>query len=161
MKRKLLLFIAFQLLIWTGIYFLDKEYFTCPVEYKKDILIRSDSWGDGYFASGRSGNRLHGGIDLFAAIGTPVLASRSGLVVAATASKGMGNYVVIRHLEHFSTIYGHLKDIYVRKGQLVRQGQIIGSVGKTGNANHAGIQPHLHFEVRRNGVPRDPIEFFS
>jgi murein DD-endopeptidase MepM/ murein hydrolase activator NlpD len=140
-------------------YFLDKEYFLCPIEYHGDIIIRNDARGEGSFASPRNGNRIHEGIDLFAKVATDVLASRSGKVLAATSNKGMGKYVVIRHRGGIKTIYGHLSEIKVRKGQFVRQGQLLGRVGKTGNANYRDIQPHLHFEIKKDGIPQDPLEY--
>lgn len=161
--KKLLPFLLLVLPVYLvlSFYFLDKHYFLCPIEYKGDIVIRSDSRGDGFFAAHRNGRRTHEGIDLFAEVGTPVLASRFGLVVAARKSKGMGNFVIIRHNGHIITIYGHLREIYVRRHEFVRQGEVIGSVGKTGNANYPDIKPHLHFEVRKGGMPQDPLEYLQ
>jgi len=160
MKKLLLIILIFFILIVSiSIYFLDKYYFIPPIEYKRDLIIRSDSYGEGFFAANRSGRRLHNGIDLLAEIGTPVLASRTGMVITATSRRGMGNYVVLRHPGNISTIYGHLSRICVAKGNIVRQGDMIGRVGKTGNAGYKGILPHLHFEVRKNGVPEDPMEY--
>lgn len=164
MKNKialLIILIIFPIYLLISLYFLDRNYFVCPIEYKKDIIIRSDRRGDGFFAANRNGNRMHEGIDLFAQAGTPVLAARSGKVIAATGNNGMGNYVIIRHADNIATIYGHLSRIYVGKGQFVRQGQIIGAVGKTGNANYRDIQPHLHFEVRKNSFPQDPLDYLE
>lgn len=139
---------------------LDKEAFVFPVQHCGDIVIRSDSWGEGFFAANRSGGRrLHNGIDLYAELESPVLASRSGRVIAAQQNNGMGKYVLIQHAGGISTLYGHLSEIRVRNGQYVRQGMRIGSVGKTGNANHPGIQPHLHFEVRKDNLPQDPRQY--
>jgi apolipoprotein N-acyltransferase len=142
-------------------YFTDKYYFLSPINYNGNLVVRNDSRGDGSFASSRNGNRMHQGIDLFAEIGTPVLAARSGIVTVAKKSRGMGNYVVIRHSLNLVSIYGHLSQIFVTKNQFVRQGGIIGSVGKTGNARHPGIQPHLHFEIKKNGIPQDPLEYLK
>lgn len=154
------LLFAFPFFVLGSIHSLDKSYFISPIEYKKgDIVIRSDSRGDGFFASPRSGRRAHKGIDLYASIGTPVLSVRSGIVVAATRNNGMGNYVIIKHAGNIISIYGHLQQIYVARGQRVKQGNIIGSVGKTGNARYSGIEPHLHFEIRKDGIPQDPLEY--
>jgi murein DD-endopeptidase MepM/ murein hydrolase activator NlpD len=162
MKKILLTLLIILPFYFTGsLYFLDKSYFFSPIEYRVRIVVRSDSMGEGLFASPRNGGRLHEGIDLLAALGSPVFAARSGIVVASTSSNGMGNYVVIKHPGHIITIYGHLADIYVRKNALLRQGELIGSVGKTGNANYRAIQPHLHFEVRKNGIPQDPLEYLQ
>ncbi len=160
-KILLILLIVLPFYLVAGLYFLDKSYFFSPIEYKVKMVVRSDSMGDGLFGSPRSGGRLHQGIDLLAALGSPVFAARSGIVVAATSSKGMGNYIAIKHPGSMITIYGHLTDIYVQKNALVRQGELIGSVGKTGNANYRAIQPHLHFEVRKNGIPQDPREYLE
>lgn len=155
----LLIFLPIYILI--NIYFLDRYYFFCPIEYKRDIIIRNDILGKGHFAASRSGNRKHNGIDLLAEIGTPVYASRSGIVIAAAQRKGMGKYVVIKHFSDIATIYGHLSEILVTKNQLVRQGEMIGRVGKTGNANYRNILPHLHFEVRKNKIPQDPLTYLE
>lgn len=161
--KKILIFLllALPLYLSLSLYFLDKDYFLCPVKYRGDIVIRADNRGDGIFGADRNGNRVHQGLDLFAGIGIPVLASRSGRVTSATRNHGMGNYVVIRHADKITTIYGHLSKIYVRKGQFVRQGDIIGRVGKTGNANYRDIQPHLHFEIRKQGLAQDPLEYLE
>ncbi len=159
--KKLLLFLLVALPLGLSIVFsfLDKSYFLCPIEYEHDIVIRNDSRGSGLFAAERRGKRLHEGLDLYAPVGMPVLASRSGKVIAARYRRGLGNFVIIRHAQDMLTVYGHLSRIYVRKGQFVRQGEVIGAVGKTGNANYRDIQPHLHFEVRYKGVPQDPWEY--
>lgn len=163
MIKKIFLFLAIVLpiCILVSLCLLDKNYFLCPIEYKWGVVIRSDQHGDGVFGADRSGNRLHEGIDLFAKIGTPVLASRSGVVVSAKENRGMGKYVILRHLNGMTTVYGHLSKIFVKKHQFVRQGHIIGEVGKTGNANYRNIQPHLHFEVKLKGVPQDPLKYLE
>jgi murein DD-endopeptidase MepM/ murein hydrolase activator NlpD len=162
--KRILLFILIILPVYLliSLYFLDKDYFLCPIEYKSDIFIRCDSRGNGFFGTHRRGNRLHEGIDLFAEIGSPVKAVRSGkVIVNREQNRGMGKYIVVRHPGNFITIYGHLARSYVKRGEFIRQGRVIASVGKTGNANYADIQPHLHFEVRKNGVPQDPLEYLQ
>ncbi len=161
MKRALVIIsIAILILACIGLVLLDKQYFVCPIEYKSDILIRNDHRGDGLFASSRSGRRMHKGLDLMADVGEVVLAAKSGKVISATQNRGMGKYVIIRHADHYITIYGHLSEILVQKYDYVHQGQIIGKVGKTGNARPRDMLPHLHFEIRKNGVPQDPLEYF-
>ena len=141
---------------------LDTVYFLCPVEYRQDtIIIRHDSYGSGDFMAERSGSRKHNGIDLQAKIGEPVYAVRGGKVIEARFHRGMGNYVELSHPSGHATIYGHLSKIAAREGQAVRQGDKIGEVGKTGNANHRSIIPHLHFEIRRGNAPLDPMEFLE
>ncbi len=161
--KKILLFLLLVLpvLLFISLYFMDKSYFLCPIEYKGDIIIRNDSRGNGFFAAERNGRRIHEGIDLFAEINKPVLACRLGMVIAATKSRGMGNYIIIRHRGNIVTIYGHLSRVYVHRYEFVRQGEVIGSVGKTGNANYPDVQPHLHFEVRKDGIPQDPLEYLE
>lgn len=161
--RKLFLFLLIFVVVYAviTIYSVDKYYFICPIDYNGNVLIRSDARGDGFFAAKRNGGRLHQGVDLFAPLNTPVIAVRSGRVVAAEKSNGMGNYVKLQHPEGILTLYGHLTRIYVRKNQLIRQGQVIGTVGKTGNANHPDIQPHLHFEVRKNNIHQDPMGYLN
>jgi murein DD-endopeptidase MepM/ murein hydrolase activator NlpD len=160
-KLLLLLLILLPVYLFFSLYFTDKYYFLCPIDYKNSIVIRSDGMGDGFFASSRSGGRLHQGVDLFAEIGTPVLASRSGMVVRAERNKGMGNFIIIKHPGNLVTIYGHLSQIYVRPRHFVRQGEVIGAVGKTGNANYSNIQPHLHLEVRQGSIAQDPLEYLE
>ncbi len=160
-KITLIIFVIFSVFILAALCYLDKEYFICPLDYKGSIIVRCDSGGSGFFASPRNGNRLHEGIDLSGKIGAPVFASRSGRVISATENNGMGKYVIIQHAGGIITIYGHLSEIQVTKGQFVRQKQVIGAVGKTGNANYRTIQAHLHFEVRKDGVPRDPLDYLG
>lgn len=160
MKKILfLILLILPFFITTSLYSLDKTNFLCPIQYKGDIVVRCDGRGDGAFASPRSGNRQHQGVDLLADIGTPVLAARTGRVIAAKSNNGMGKYVIIRHKGKTDTLYGHLNSIYVRKGNFVKQGTIIGTVGKTGNARYSDIQPHLHFEVREKGKRQDPLNY--
>ena len=168
MRQKIINFILISLLLFLPYYlnrelsYLDKAYFFCPIEYKQDtIIIRHDSYGSGDFMAERSGPRKHNGIDLQAKIGEPVFAVRGGKVIEARFHRGMGNYVELLHPSGHTTIYGHLSKIAAREGRVVRQGDKIGEVGKTGNANYRSIIPHLHFEIRRGNVPLDPMEFLE
>lgn len=161
--KKFLLFLLFVFTVYIilSLSFLDKHYFACPVGYRGDFIIRSDGMGDGFFGTRRSGRRMHQGIDLLAGIGEPVLAARSGVVLQAKNNKGMGNYIVLRHSDSLTTIYGHLLKIFVRQNQFVRQGELIGLIGKTGNANYSNMQAHLHCEIRKNGIPQDPLNYLE
>jgi murein DD-endopeptidase MepM/ murein hydrolase activator NlpD len=162
MNRSALLFLYILLAayVFISLAYLDKEYFICPTPCVRDYGIRDDSWGHGFFGARRgNGSRVHQGIDLLADKGAPVAASRSGWVIAARQSKGMGRYVIIRHRGGFVTIYGHLLQLTVRENQFVRQGQAVGFVGKTGNANIRAMHAHLHFEIRKDNVPVDPLEY--
>ncbi len=158
-KILLIILILAAVCIFIGLASLDKQYFICPVKYKSDIVIRHDNYGNGLFASDRSGNRIHKGTDMLAKVGTPVLAAKSGRVLAATQNRGMGKYVIIQHKHNIISIYGHLSEISVRKHDYVSQGGVIGKVGKTGNAAYRAMLPHLHFEIRKNGVPQDPLQY--
>lgn len=142
-------------------HYLDKAYFLCPVSCPWDMIVRNDAMGDGFYAAKRNGGRMHNGVDLLAALDTPVMAVRCGAARVLEQKKGMGNYVVVRHADGLSTLYGHLSKVEVQDGAWVRQGEIIGRVGKTGNANHPDMQPHLHFEVRENGVLANPMEYLN
>jgi murein DD-endopeptidase MepM/ murein hydrolase activator NlpD len=98
--------------------------------------------------------RRHAGTDYSAAPGTPVMAAGNGVVLRAGWAGGYGNLVELRHANGITTRYGHLRGIArgVRPGTRVRQGEVIGYVGSTG----LSTAPHLHYEFRVNGQPRDP-----
>ncbi|MTJ15134.1 M23 family metallopeptidase [Anabaena sp. UHCC 0187] len=90
----------------------------------------------------------HEGIDIAGAKGTPILAVAAGTVVKAGWDNwGLGNFIEIKHLNGSVTVYGHHSRLLVRKGQQVKQGQIIGEMGSTGNST----APHLHFEFYADG----------
>ena len=97
--------------------------------------------------------QLHSGIDIGADYGVPITASADGNVIYAGWYGGYGNAIIIDHGGGWSTLYAHCSAMYVTANQPVRQGQVIGAVGATGWATG----PHLHFEIRRNGVPLDPL----
>jgi murein DD-endopeptidase MepM/ murein hydrolase activator NlpD len=92
-------------------------------------------------------NKLHTGLDIAAATGTPITSPRSGTVTFAGWSGGYGNYVVVDHGNGMQTAYAHMSAISVRKGQRLEAGTQVGKVGSTGMSTG----PHLHFEVKRNG----------
>lgn len=99
--------------------------------------------------------RLHGGVDIAADSGVVVRAARAGRVVFAGWRGGYGNAVIIEHGQGYSTLYGHLSDYQVEGGQNVATAQTIGYVGSTGNSSG----PHLHFEVRLEEQPYNPLQF--
>ncbi|MDJ0795415.1 MAG: M23 family metallopeptidase [Calothrix sp. MO_167.B12] len=93
-----------------------------------------------------TGNRrFHAGTDIGAAMGTPVLAAYTGQVEVADWVGGYGMTVILNHGSSQQTLYGHMSEIFVRPGQQVEKGMVIGRVGSTGNSTG----PHLHFEVRQ------------
>jgi murein DD-endopeptidase MepM/ murein hydrolase activator NlpD len=100
---------------------------------------------------------LHPGIDFRGTTGEPARASGAGAVISAGPSGGYGNMVEIDHGNGITTRYGHLSEILVRVGQHIETGDTIGKVGSTGRSTG----PHLHYEVRRNGVAIDPTGFIN
>lgn len=99
----------------------------------------------------------HGGTDIAAPQGTPILAAADGTVVAATWHNGYGYYVKIKHNNTYSTLYGHCSELHVSTGQKVKQGQLIAKVGSTGYSTG----PHLHYEVIQNGVRVDALRYYK
>jgi murein DD-endopeptidase MepM/ murein hydrolase activator NlpD len=99
--------------------------------------------------------RMHEGIDFGVASGTPIRAAAAGAVVYCGWMEGYGNLTVIDHGGGIATAYGHQSSIAVSCNQQVTQGQVIGYVGSTGHSTG----PHLHFEVRVNGTPVDPLGY--
>jgi murein DD-endopeptidase MepM/ murein hydrolase activator NlpD len=112
---------------------------------------------NGQFTSpfgGRWG-RLHAGIDIAVPVGTAVHAADTGTVRIAGWVGGYGNYICIQHSSSMSTCYGHNSSLRVSVGQSVTQGQVIAASGNTGHSTG----PHVHFEVRINGNPVDPMGY--
>ncbi len=99
----------------------------------------------------------HRAIDIGSWTGAPVKSADSGYVTVAGGgwNSGYGNYVVIDHGNGFVSLYAHLHSIYVRAGESVARGQQIGTLGNTGNSTG----PHLHFEIRYQGVPGNPFSY--
>ena len=95
---------------------------------------------------------FHGGIDIACPRGTKIFAARSGKVVFAGYEGGYGQLVKIQHSHNYNTYYGHLSRIYVKNGDSVNRGALIGLSGNTGRSTG----PHLHFEVRKNKRPVNP-----
>ena len=102
------------------------------------------------------GNKIrpHKGTDFAAAIGTPIMATANGTVTKSSYSKGNGNYVTIRHNNIYKTQYLHMKKRKVKRGQGVKQGDIIGWVGMTGNTSG----PHVCYRFWKNGRQVDPFK---
>ncbi|MFN2525571.1 MAG: murein hydrolase activator EnvC [Actinomycetota bacterium] len=104
---------------------------------------------------GERWGRMHTGVDINGYTGQPVVSSKAGRVILASYYSGYGNCVIIDHGGGFSTLYAHLSDFAVSVGEDVGQAQIVGDVGCTGNC----YGDHLHFEVRINGSPVDPLDY--
>jgi murein DD-endopeptidase MepM/ murein hydrolase activator NlpD len=102
-------------------------------------------------------SKFHAGVDFSAPQGTEVYATGNGKVIASEKSKtGYGNTIEIDHGFGYITFYAHLKDFKVRKGDEVKRGQVIGTIGNTGKST----SPHLHYEVKKNGRNVNPIYHF-
>ncbi len=101
--------------------------------------------------------KMHKGIDFTAPRGTPIQATGDGVVIAAGRGTGYGNRVKIDHGYGYVSLYGHMNRIDVKVGQKVKKGEQIGLVGSTG----ASTAPHCHYEVIKNGVAINPVQFVS
>ncbi len=102
--------------------------------------------------------KTHGGTDIAAPMGTPLLAAADGTVVTASYDDGgYGFYVKIKHDDTYTTLYGHCSVLHVTAGQTVKQGQLIAEVGSTGKSTG----PHVHYEVIQNGVRVDAMWFYK
>ncbi len=120
-----------------------RQPFTWPVRGK--ITARFDSRHDS----------LNDGIDIAAPSGTPVRATLPGQVIYSDKLRGYGNLIIVRHRSGYASVYAHNRKNLVRQGQKVTQRQVIAEVGATGRVT----TPHLHFEIRRNNVARDPLSY--
>ena len=111
------------------------------------------------------GYRMHYGVDLGGTFDNPIVAAADGLVILVRLQVpgenlggwGYGNYLILDHGGGISTMYAHCKNIFVSVGQVVAEGQTIASCGSTGTSTGA----HLHFEVRSNGTPVDPLTYIT
>lgn len=100
--------------------------------------------------------RMHYGIDIDAAYGTDILSSADGVVTLVLFDDvGYGWYIIVYHGDGISTLYAHCSKVLVKEGQNVKQGQVLGLVGTTG----ASTGPHIHYEVRVNGKPQNPLDY--
>lgn len=100
--------------------------------------------------------RMHAGLDFLVNTGSPVYAPGSGRVIYAARKVGLGKTVIIDHGFGYKTYYGHLSEFKVKKGDKVKRGDLI---AKSGNTGELSTGPHLHYEVRHNGVALDPTNF--
>jgi murein DD-endopeptidase MepM/ murein hydrolase activator NlpD len=103
------------------------------------------------------GDDFHPGVDIAAATGTPIVAAASGRVISAAPDGGYGNLIVVDDGNGVTTRYAHCSQIFARVGDTIAVGETIGAVGSTGNSTG----PHLHFEVRVNDRPVDPVQFLA
>ena len=117
-----------------------------PIEGAPITSGFGDRWG-----------RLHAGVDFGTPIGTPIVAASTGTVLAAGPTAGFGQWVKIQHAGNVTTVYGHISRWTVTVGQAITAGQLIALSGNEGHSTG----PHLHFEVRSDDQPVDPVLFLS
>lgn len=124
---------------------------------RKDGVLAWPLKGVLYARFGRKGKEPHDGIDLAAPAATPVQTAAPGTVLFAGEQKGYGLIVIIEHDAGLVTLYAHNRDVRVKTNQKVRAGQVVATVGDSGRTSG----PHLHFEVRKGGVPVDPLDYLG
>jgi murein DD-endopeptidase MepM/ murein hydrolase activator NlpD len=127
-----------------------------PYDYGVAFLSHPTRGGFMTSGYGERWNSFHKGIDIAGDIGDDVLASMDGNVIYAQYNDGgYGNLIIIEHEDDMNTYYGHLSNFYVKVGDKVKKGDVIGAVGNTGFSTG----PHLHFELRVDNEPVDPTEY--
>lgn len=105
---------------------------------------------------GRRKGKNHDGIDIPAPRGSHILSVAKGVVIySGSKISGYGKMTIVKHSEDLYSVYAHAHKLFVKKGDRVEQGQVIAQVGSTGKSTG----PHLHFEIRKNEVPIDPLKF--
>jgi murein DD-endopeptidase MepM/ murein hydrolase activator NlpD len=127
--------------------FTDDSKFIWPVPSSKKVSSKF----------GQRRGRHHDGIDIPAVTGTHIVASATGNVIVSGWMRGYGKVIVIKHDDGYHTVYAHNSKHFVKKGQRVSQGEVIGKVGSTGRSTG----PHLHFEIRRKNRVRNPAFYLA
>ena len=122
-------------------------------------IHKTNFWISSYFGCKERG-RMHKGLDLAAFKGTIVRASAAGTVEVAKLSGGYGNMVLVKHDTTFKTRYAHLDKLFVKAGEKVVRGQIIGHVGNTGHVTGKNGD-HLHFEIIAHNAHKNPMRYLS
>lgn len=136
-------------------FLLDKESFLNSTP----TILPAEGWITSYFGqrmspwAGRL--KMHEGLDVGAPYGTPVVAPADGIVTFSGEKAGFGKFVQVDHGYGMETIYAHNQSLHVRSGQKVKRGTLLSAVGNTGHSTG----PHLHYEVRVNGIAVDPLYF--
>ena len=141
-----------------GIYAVSEEesrWFQWPVEGSNTISL-SNPFGARWNPGGQ-GKTVHNGIDIPAERGTPVLAAADGTVTETGFDTERGNYLMIDHGDGLTTLYAACSKVDVNEGDPVKAGTPIAAIGSTGRSTG----PHLHFEVRQDGVPQNPTAYFD
>ena len=127
---------------------LRRAFLASPVPYSR----RTSGFGMRFHPILQT-QRAHTGVDYAAPTGTPVMSVADGVVIESSYQGAYGNMVVVQHNARQNTVYAHLSRMQVKRGQTIKQGDIIGAVGSTG----LSTGPHLHFEFRVNGRHVDPL----
>lgn len=117
----------------------------------------SSTFGEPRMSSSSGGVRPHKGLDICVAPGTPIVATADGVVSFSGSESEYGRLICIEHGHGFSTAYGHLQKLQVQAGDKVTKGQVIGTVGLSGNSTG----PHVHYEVRMYNSPVNPSQFLN
>lgn len=135
------------------------------LENRNSVLASTpDIWPVRGFITSTFGNRkspiygtpqFHEGLDIANSVGTPVIATANGTIAELGYQSGYGRFIKIQHGYGMVTVYGHLSRTAVSEGQRVKKGEVVGYVGNTGSSTG----PHLHYEVRVNGVPTNPMKY--
>ena len=131
-------------------YFSQRGFFGVPFAHWGEAITSGFGWRHDPLTGQKE---IHPGMDFRAKVGESVYASASGRVIFAGVAGGYGNLIKIHHNSVYTTYYGHLSQILVKAGQKVKRGQLIGKTGATGHVTG----PHLHFEIRKNGRPINPL----
>jgi biotin carboxyl carrier protein len=129
------------------------SHFPLPAEYRDNI-----TWGHNQTAIHPINKKkvAHQGVDIAAPLGTNVFAASVGTVKKAELLEGWGNLLIIEHGAGYTTHYAHLKEFRVKKGDKVTKGQVVATVGSTGQSTG----PHLHYEVRKEGSVLNPSDYY-
>lgn len=141
-----------------GVYAVDEEssrFFRWPVQGSNTISL-SNPYGSRVKPGGQ-GETFHAGIDIPAPEGEVILAAADGTVSEVGFDPERGNYLILDHGDGLTTLYGQCRDFTVEEGDTVRAGEMIGAVGSTGMSTG----PHLHFEVRQDDEPQNPVAYFD
>ena len=142
-----------------GVYAVDEtasRFLQWPVQGANTISL-SNPYGTPRWQPGGETYEDHTGIDIAAPEGQAVLAAAGGTVVESGYDVERGNYLILDHGDGLSTLYGQCRDFTVEEGDTVRAGEMIGAVGSTGMSTG----PHLHFEVRQDDEPQNPVAYFD
>jgi len=136
-------------------YVLDKDSFLASTP----TLLPTKGWITSYYGPRISPTskrlRMHEGIDIGARTGTPIVAAADGRVIFSGRKPGFGMFVHVDHGYGVESFYAHAKKLYTKKGSIVKRGEHIAAIGNTG----ASTGPHLHYEIRVNGTPVDPMYY--